>query len=126
PNDIFAHENRRELRGLRVFSAWLNHDDSRAINSLDMLVRDGDRSYVKHHLIDFGSTLGSGSTGAQKARAGWEYLWEPAPAFERIFTFGLWDRKWDRVPYPDFASIGRIEADQFEPEAWKPEYPNPA
>src|SRR5262245_30427984 len=41
PNDIFPHENRVELRGLRVFAAWLNHDDSRAINSLDMLVKDG-------------------------------------------------------------------------------------
>src|SRR5688572_28165978 len=38
PNDIYAHEHRRELRGNRVFTAWLNHDDSRAINTLDMLV----------------------------------------------------------------------------------------
>ena len=32
-----AHEHRRELRGARIFGAWLNHDDSRGINSLDML-----------------------------------------------------------------------------------------
>ena len=38
PNDIVAHEHRRELRGARVFGAWLNHDDSRGVNSLDMLV----------------------------------------------------------------------------------------
>ena len=37
PNDIVAHEHRRELRAARVFGAWLNHDDSRGINSLDML-----------------------------------------------------------------------------------------
>src|SRR4030095_2186373 len=83
PNDIFSHENRRVLRGLRVFAAWLNHDDSRAINTLDTLVNDGGRRYVKHHLIDFGSTLGSGSTGPQKPRAGSEYLWEPKPVFAR-------------------------------------------
>ena len=35
PNDIFPHEHRRELRGLRAFSAWLNHDDSRSVNTLD-------------------------------------------------------------------------------------------
>jgi hypothetical protein len=75
-----------------VFSAWLNHDDSRAINSLDMLVGEKGGRHVKHYLIDFGSTLGSGSTGPQKPRAGWEYLWEPKPAFARIATFGLWDR----------------------------------
>ena len=38
PNDIFAHEHRRELRGLSVFSAWLNHDEVRSTNSLDTVV----------------------------------------------------------------------------------------
>jgi hypothetical protein len=126
PNDIFPHENRRELRGLRVFAAWLNHDDSRAINSLDMVVKDGDKRYVKHHLIDFGSTLGSGSTNPQKPRAGAEYLWEPKAVFARIATLGLWDRPWVRTKYPDHPSIGKIEAKDFRPEEWKPEYPNPA
>ena len=44
PNDIVAHEHRRELRGARVFGAWLNHDDSRGINSLDMLETADGRS----------------------------------------------------------------------------------
>ena len=38
PNDLFPHEHRRELRANRVFAAWLNHVDSRGINSLDALV----------------------------------------------------------------------------------------
>jgi hypothetical protein len=126
PNDIFPHENRQELRGLRVFAAWLNHDDSRAINTLDMVVRDQGKRYVKHYLIDFGSTLGSGSTSAQKPRAGWEYLWEPKPVFARIATLGLWDRSWIRAKYPKYPSIGNFEAEFFDPEKWRPEYPNPA
>lgn len=126
PNDIFPHEHRRELRGMRVFAAWLNHDDSRAINTLDMLVGNPGRRYVRHYLIDFGSTLGSGSVSAQKPRAGWEYIWEPAPAFKRIATLGFWDKNWIRVAYPDYPSIGRFESAQFDPETWKPEYPNPA
>jgi hypothetical protein len=126
PNDIFAHEHRRELRGLRVFASWLNHDDSRAINSLDMLVENGGRCYVRHYLIDFGSTLGSGSVGPQKPRAGWEYLWEPTNVFKRIVTFGIWDKSWVHVNYPSYPAIGRFEAVNFRPEEWKPEYPNPA
>ena len=43
PNDIVPHEDRRELRAARVFGAWLNHDDSRGVNSLDMLHTDGGR-----------------------------------------------------------------------------------
>jgi hypothetical protein len=57
PNDIYPHEHHRELRGLRAAAAWLNHDDSRSINSLDTVVESGGRARVRHHLIDFGSTL---------------------------------------------------------------------
>lgn len=126
PNDIFPHEHRRELRGLAVFAAWLNHDDSRSINTLDTLVNDGGRSIVRHHLIDFGSTLGSGSTGPQTRRAGNEFLWEARPTFVTMLTLGLYVRPWVRVPYPEIPAIGRFESTYYRPEAWKPEYPNPA
>ncbi|HEV8315878.1 MAG TPA: hypothetical protein VGQ10_00620 [Vicinamibacterales bacterium] len=126
PNDIFSHEHRRELRAMRVFAAWLNHDDSRSINSLDTLVRRDGRALVKHHLIDFGSTLGSGSTQAQKPRAGNEYLWEARPTFLTMLTLGFYVRPWIKVRYPDMPSVGRFEGAFFSAEQWKPEYPNPA
>ena len=126
PNDIFAHEHRRELRGLSVFAAWLNHDDSRSINTLDMLVPVGNRRIVRHHLIDFGSTLGSGSTQAQTTRAGNEYIWEARPTLITMLTLGLYVRPWVKVDYPDIPAVGRIESNYFLPQAWKPEYPNPA
>ena len=61
------HEHRRELRGARVFGAWLNHDDSRGVNSLDFLATEGGRNYVKHYMFDFGSIMGSGTVYAQRA-----------------------------------------------------------
>jgi hypothetical protein len=126
PNDLYPHQHHRELRGLRVFAAWLNHDDSRSINSLDTILdRDG-RRIVWHHLIDFGSTLGSGSIYAQKPRAGNEYLWEARPTIVTALTLGLWVRPWIKVKYPDIKSVGNFEATFFQPEAWKPEYPNAA
>ena len=100
-----------ELRGMRVFAAWLNHDDSRAINSLDMLVGQPGRRHVRHYLIDFGSTLGSGSVSAQKPRAGWEYMWEPSTTFKRIATLGLWDKNWIRVSYPNLSVDWPIRID---------------
>jgi len=126
PNDIFPHEHRRELRGLRVFSAWLNHDDSRSVNTFDTLVKGNGSQFIRHYLFDFGSTLGSASLFAQKPRAGNEYLWEPGPTFKSLFSLGLWVRPWIRVDYPNYPSIGNFEADFFQPEKWKPEYPNPA
>ncbi len=126
PNDIFPHQNRRELRGLRVFSAWLNHDDSRSINSLDLYVGEPGEGFVKHYLLDFGSCLGSGSIKPQTRRAGNEYIIEAAPIAKAGLTLGIWDRPWRHVKYPDYPAIGRFEGDFFQPQLWKPEYPNPA
>jgi len=130
-NDVFPHEHRRELRGLRVFAAWLNHDDSRSLNTQDMFLAGDGGGYVRHHLIDFSSTLGSGSNARreiapQNPRAGNEYVMELAPMLRTLFSLGLWERPWRRVPYPEHPGVGRIEADFFRPEAWRPEYPNPA
>ncbi len=127
PNDIVPHEHRRELRGARVFAAWLNHDDSRGVNSLDMLdTRDG-RSYVKHYMFDFGSILGSGTVFAQRDRAGHEYIFEHAPGWKTLATLGLYVRPWILIDYPEVPpAIGRFESDAFDPVKWKPEYPNPA
>ena len=78
-NDIFLHENRRELRGLRLLAAWTNHDDSRSINTLDMYLGEPGKGHVRHYLIDFGSCFGSGSIKPQTKRAGNEYMIERTP-----------------------------------------------
>jgi hypothetical protein len=127
PNDIFPHEHRRELRGARVFAAWLNHDDSRGINSLDMLEGEPGRRWVKHYMFDFGSILGSGTYGPQSVRAGNEYIFEWKPGLMTLATLGLYFKPWVTYRYPDVPpSVGRLESEQFDPLAWKPEYPNTA
>ena len=126
PNDIYPHERRRELRGMRVFAAWLNHDDARSINSIDTYVEEGGRRYIRHYMQDFGSNLGSGSTSAQQPRGGNEYLIEGDKIAKGLFSFGLFSRDWAKVKYPDNPSLGNIEADFFEPRKWKTEYPQPA
>jgi len=128
PNDIVPHEHRRELRGARVFGAWLNHDDSRGINSLDMLeTSGGGRGWIKHYMFDFGSILGSGTIYAQRHRPGNEYIFEQKPGWLTLTTLGAYVRPWQRIDYPEVPrSIGRFESNAFDPLKWKPEYPNPA
>jgi hypothetical protein len=126
PNDIFPHERRRELRGMRVFAAWLNHDDARSINSIDSYVEENGQHYIRHYLQDFGSNLGSGSTSAQQPRGGNEYLIEGDKVAKGLATFGFWRRDWTKVQYPADPSLGNIEADFFQPARWKTEYPQPA
>lgn len=126
PNDIVPHEDRRELRGLRVFSAWVNHTDAKAINSMDMLVTEGGRSYVRHHLLDFNASLGSAGIGLRDRRDGYEYLAETGPTWKALPAFGLYVRPWMTIDYPEFRGVGRFEAKQFVPEEWRPRVPNPA
>jgi hypothetical protein len=126
PNDIIPHEDRRDLRGLSVFCAWLGHDDSRAINTQDMLVTEGGVSHIRHHLIDFGSTLGSASSGWNTPRSGFEYIFDWGPAAKQFLTLGLWVPGWSKAKYPDDPAIGRFEAERFDAAGWVPEYPNPA
>ncbi len=127
PNDIHPHEHRRELRGNRVFSAWLNHDDSRGLNSLDMLEGEPGRQWIRHYMFDFGSIMGSGSTTPQAPRAGTEYILEWGPGFKTLATLGIYVRPWILVDYWEGAkSVGRFEGDFFDPVKWRPEYPNPA
>jgi hypothetical protein len=128
PNDIVPHEDRRELRGYGVFAAWLNHVDAKAINSLDTLVTEDGRSYIRHHLIDFGSALGSGGIAPADFSAGREYLVEPGLAGKQILAFGLAPADWRTEPFYESRSIGRLPLDntRFNPDEWKPRVPNQA
>ena len=128
PNDIVAHENRRELRGYGVFAAWLNHVDAKSINSLDTLVTEDGRSHVRHNLIDFGSALGSGGVAPADYWAGEEYLVEPASVAKQLAAFGFSFPTWHTASYYESPSMGRFPANNadFDPDAWKPRVRNRA
>jgi len=99
PNDVVPHEDRRELRGYGVFAAWLNHVDAKAINSLDTLVTENGRSYVRHHLIDFGSTLGSGGVAPADYWAGSQYLLDSGSMGRGLVGFGLSRPSWSTAAF---------------------------
>lgn len=126
PNDIVPHEHRRDLRGLFVFCAWLNHSDSRAINSLDSLVEENGRKFIRHYLIDFGAIMGSASVTSNSARDGNAYFWELKPALAQIFSLGIYVPRWARARYKKHPALGMIEFPSFEPRSWKPNYPSAA
>jgi hypothetical protein len=128
PNDVVPHQHRRELRGYGVFAAWLNHTDAKAINSLDTLVTENGRSFVRHHLLDFGSSLGSAGIGPADYWEGSEYLLEPGSTVKQMLSFGFAAPKWHTAKFYESPSIGRFPASNgsFDPESWKPRVPNQA
>jgi hypothetical protein len=126
PNDVVPHQMRRDLRGLYVFAAWLNHTDSKSINSLDTVVEEAGLKYIRHYLIDFGAILGSDSFEAKSPRAGNVFLYDFKPAAWQFLSLGFYVPAWMRAHYPDLPEAGHLEYKTFDPENWKNNYPNPA
>ncbi len=124
PNDWYAHEHRRDLRGLYVVSSWVNHVDMRFANTMDAFVEPG---YVRHYLIDFAASLGSGTIRPHYPREGAEYNFDFWPTMARLFTLGFYRQGWEREPHRAIdPSIGWMQVDTFDPASWKANWPNEA
>ena len=136
PNDRVRHEHRRELRGLSVLSSWLNDTDRRNANTFASFIpykglpeKDGKpQGYIRHYLLDMGSTLGANGGSIKTPRHGNEYITDPRSMATSFVTLGLWEKEWETVPagFVFYPSVGYYEGDIFEPERWVMVYPNPA
>ena len=127
PNDIHPHEHRRELRANRVFAAWLAHDDSRAINTLDLLVAANGRKHVRHYMYDFGAILGSATRFAEPPSSNHETYLDKDASLAALASFGVAIPRYLRVPRADGPpSAGAFDSTSFDPVRWKPNYPNTA
>jgi hypothetical protein len=121
PNDLIPHESRRELRGLRVIASWINHWDIKELNTLDMYVEEGGRKFLRHYLIDFGSSLGGGKNPTEYFH-GREYAFDKGNTLKELFTLGFYvtpDEKHAPVTFPE---VGIFSAQDFDPEDWKPNF----
>jgi hypothetical protein len=105
--DWFRH--RRELRGLRLASAWINDADRIGSNTL-VVEQDGRATY---YLIDFNSCLGSWQGRPKEPWRGYRYAWDLLVP--------------DPDPPPPILSpgLGRFSGD-FDPMRWRPQAPNNA
>ncbi|MFQ5825315.1 MAG: hypothetical protein ACE5JB_14835 [bacterium] len=129
PNDRVAHEHRRELRGLRVISSWLNDADRRAANTLAVYTEENGKKFIKHYLIDMGSTLGSNNIIPHAPKYGNEYLVDPRTIGLSFVVLGLYVKPWEFETghlNPRYPSVGYFESEIFDPGRWVPTYPNPA
>ena len=122
-NDRIPHQLRRDLRGAYAMFAWLDHVDVQEGNFLDMWVKDGDRHYVKHFLLDFGKSLGVMSTTGYNPRHGHAYVVDVAEMLRALVTGGLIVRPWEGRVTPALRGVGMFDVADFDPGAWKPDSP---
>jgi hypothetical protein len=121
-NDLIPHEHRRELRGLRVVASWINHWDLKEMNTLDMYVEEGGRKFLRHFLIDFGSSLGGGKSPLEYFH-GREYALDGVNVFKELFTLGLYVTPDEKSAPLVFPEVGIFSAMDFDPGHWKPSFP---
>jgi len=123
-NDRVRHEQRRELRGLRVIGSWLNDADRRHANTLAVYT---DERYVKHYILDMGSTLGANAGNPHRPIHGQAYMIDQRKIPRAMLALGAYRFPWwDYDPTPRYTAVGYFRADVFRPGDWVPTYPNPA
>lgn len=119
-NDLIPHQHRRELRGYRMFCAWLNLTRPSGATTADLFrTVEGDKGYVEHYVYDFSSAFGGAGT--------WMKIPDPSTfekegygtAVANLFTAGLHTKKEGEKD-----EFGFLAAANFNPAKWKPSAPN--
>jgi hypothetical protein len=137
PNDIIAHDDRRELRGGRLVAAWLDHFDAREQNTMDSWVTaspdgkdrpDASPGHIVHYYLDTSDCLGSWWPWEQiSRRLGYSYIGDWGDMGRDLVTLGIPVRPWDRVrKKPGLEIFGYFNVEDFEADQWKNEYANAA
>ncbi|MCH8028219.1 MAG: hypothetical protein IID63_08880 [candidate division Zixibacteria bacterium] len=126
PNDWCNHQNRRELRALYVFASFVNHYDTKDQNTLDTYIEEDGRHFLKHYLIDFGSTFGADGDGPKPAIKGYANFVDLRDMLVSTLTLGLKTWPWEGGGGVEHRSIGYFESQIFQANKFDPIVPNPA
>jgi hypothetical protein len=125
PDDRVPHQDRRELRGARVFFSWVNHVDMKEDNVLDTWTEDPrtpGAGHLRHHLVDFGNSLGIFHWEAEGS-AGFTQLYDVSDGARALVSLGMWRRPWEGLPAVGLQGTGNFESARFDPATWKARYP---
>ncbi len=122
PNDLIPHEDRRELRALWVIASWINNWDLKESQSLDMYVEENGRKFLRHYLLDFGSSLGADNKPSDYFH-GREYGFDFKNIMKEVFTLGVHESANEKHSRIISSEIGNFTSDDFDPGSWKPTFP---
>lgn len=118
-NDTIAHENRRTLRGLRMFSAWLGNSGFRSDNTLEVYQGEPGKGFTVHYMLDFGEALGVHAIGKNRNWDGFEYFFSWGDLAKNFLTLGFPIKQWEDLKIASDSTVGNFETELFEPGKWK-------
>nr|MBP9866253.1 hypothetical protein [Candidatus Omnitrophota bacterium] len=131
PEDLLLHENRRELRALRIFSSWLSNYDVRRGNTVQIAVQESGSTRLKNYLLNPSASLGAGTHDAKPPMFAHEHLFDYGEAFKAYLGGGFWEKPWQKrwreanetVGSP---AVGYFDNRYFDPGKFKVQLPNRA
>ena len=124
-NDRIPHQHRRSLRADWVLFAWLSNVDPSAINTIESVVSEDGKRFIRHYHFDFGCAFGSATVHPQTPHQKGEYPVEVGRSLRSLFSLGLYHRpfqdhrdEWKRMVafYP---AIGDFRAEDFDPDTFR-------
>jgi hypothetical protein len=112
---------------MQVFAAWLNFTGARAVATQDILTTVNGVPRIRHYVVDFTKSLGSGAfDGAKLAWEGNDTILPGAGEIgHNIAGLGFVTPAWMKEKHPDLPEVGAFGSDAFDPEAWTPTDPMP-
>jgi hypothetical protein len=134
PNDRYAHENRREVRGFGVFSAWVNNADAIEDNTLDMYEGEDGRGHLVHYQQDVGGSFDAWGASPKPYWIGHESWFSTLRVLRSLLTFGISTSEWEEQRYlterdrllAASPALAAFTEEHFDPRTWQPIFPNPA
>jgi len=125
PNDRIPHENRRSLRANWILFAWLSVLDPSAINTMDSIIAENGRQFIRHYHFDFGCAFGSATSHPQDPHQGGEYPIEVGRSLLSLVSLGLYHRpfedqrpEWQRH-VSQYPALGFFPAEDFDPDRFR-------
>ncbi len=119
PNDTIRHENRRTLRGLRMFSAYLDNSGFRSDNSMDVYEGEPGQGHTVHYLLDFGEAFGAHGLEHDRLWDGYEHFFSLEDSLKKFAAFGLRVENWENLTVDSKSWTGNFEAETYSPGKWK-------
>lgn len=96
PHDLINHRDRREIRALGVFAAWLNHSELLESGTLNVIKAENGQKTSQYFLGDFTNALGAAADGAKPPIAGYEHLVDYGDIFKSVISLGFWEKPWQK------------------------------
>jgi hypothetical protein len=133
-NDRVPHEDRRDLRGYEVFSAWVNNIDTTEANTLDSYVGKAGQGHLVHYQQDVGGSFGARAASPMQYWMGSETYVSGSQILASLVTFGAVSRPWEGdamrarrarmvALYPE---LGWYDDETFDPRHWHAIFDNSA